>query len=159
MVILSAQRMQRLAEKLRRVEQSVERGGSELEDVREEGVSEAPSRQEVHDLEEDLTSASARVGVDLQAARRMDAETLARMLSRGTVAGGGRLWAAAEILFVDGLTARVRGESTVARARWEKAAFLYRRLGAGLELPEGATPPPERIERIEAWMAESGRDG
>lgn len=159
MVILSSQRMQRLAEKLQLVERSVERGGSEVEGLREEGSGETPSRGEGHEFEEDLTSASARVGVDLHTVRRMDAETLARMLSRGAGGGGGRLWAAAEILFVDGLTARARGESTVARARWEKAAFLYRRLGAGLELPEGATPPEERVERIEAWVAESGHDG
>lgn len=134
MVILSAQRMQRLSEKLQQVERSVERGGSELEELR--------------DVDEELASAGARVGVELQSLRQLDAGTLARALSRGPGGGGGRVWAAAELLFVDGLATRRRGEERVARARWEKAAFLYRRLGDDLELPDEATPPAERLERI-----------
>lgn len=150
MVILSAQRMQRLSEKLQQMERSVERGGSELEDLREEAEAGVPSRGELLDVEEELASAGARVGVELESARQLDAATLARALSRGPGGGGGRLWAAAELLFMDGLAARARGEERVGRARWEKAAFLYRRLGDALELPDEATPPAERLERIDS---------
>lgn len=159
MVILSAQRMQRLTEKLQRMERSVERGGSELEDLREESADEVSSREELVDVEEELAAAGARVGVELQTARQLDAATLARVLSRGPEGGGGRLWAAAELLFVDGLAARMRGEERVARARWEKAAFLYRTLGDDPGLPEEATPPAERVERIGAWITGSEDDG
>lgn len=155
MVILSAQRMQRLAERLQQMERSVEAGGGELEDLREEVTDRDPERADSA-FDEELASAAARVGVELKTARRMDAATLSRALAGGP-GGGGRLWAAAEILFVDGLAARSRGDAGVARSRWEKAAFLYRRVGGDMELPGEATPPEERVERIEAWLA--GREG
>lgn len=147
--------MQRLAERLQQMERSVEAGGGELEDVSEEVTDREPSR-EGDSFDEELASMAARVGVELKTARRMDAATLARALAGGP-GGGGRLWAAAEILFVDGLAARDRGDEGVAASRWEKAAFLYRRVGAGMDLPEGATSPEERLERIEPWT--TGREG
>ena len=131
------------------MERSVEAGGGELEDVREEVTDPEPTRAESA-FDEELASMAGRVGVELTTARRMDAATLSRALSGGP-AGGGRLWAAAEILFVDGLAARNRGDEETARSRWEKAAFLYRRVGADMELPEDATPPEDRLDRIESW--------
>lgn len=152
MVILSAQRMQRLAERLQQMERSVEAGGAELEDATEEVTGRAPPREEAA-FDEELASAAARVGVELETARRMDAATLSRTLAGGP-GGGWRLWAAAEILFVDGLVARSRGDEGAARSRWEKAAHLYRRGGTGTELPEEATPPEERLDRIESWTGD-----
>lgn len=149
MVILSAQRMQRLAERLQQMERSVEAGGGELEDATEEVTDRGPGRGG-DAFDEELASTAARVGVELNTARRMDAATLSRALAGGP-GGGGRLWAAAEILFVDGLAARRRGDESAARSRWEKAAFLYRRAGTGVELPEGAPTPEERLDRIESW--------
>lgn len=147
MVILSSQRMQRLAAKLQQVEEGVERAGGELEDVKEEAADDR-GRPEAA-VEDELAEIAARAGVELSTARRMDGATLSRALSRGPGGGGGRLWTAAEVLFVDGLAARARGERRVARSRWEKSAYLYRQLDEGLDLPEDATPPEERLERIE----------
>ncbi len=132
------------------MERSVEAGGGELEDAREEMMDRAPSHAESA-FDEELASAAARVGVELTTARRMDSATLSRALSGGP-GGGGRLWAAAEILFIDGLAARNRGDDSVARSRWEKAEFLYRRIGKDVEIPEGATSPQERLDRIESWL-------
>lgn len=152
-VILSAQRMQRLAEKLQKMESSVEKGGSELEDVREEVTGHAPPPEESV-FQEELASVAGRVGVELKTARQLDAATLSRVLSRGPGGAGGRIWAAAEILFVDGLAARARGQESAARSRWEKAAALYRRCGTGLELPEDSASPEERLQRIASWIDE-----
>lgn len=154
MVILSSQRMQRLAAKLQQVEQGVERAGGEVEDATEEALEEGRARPGP-DVENELGEIAARAGVELSTARRMDGATLAGTLSRGPGAGGGRLWTAAEVLFVDGLAARTRGEERVARSRWEKAAYLYRQLDEGLDLPEDAVPPGERLERIETWNGSS----
>lgn len=148
MVILSSQRMQRLAARLQQVERGVERAGGEVEDAEEEAPDEGRDRPEAA-VEDDLSEIAARAGVDLSTVRRMDAATLTRALSRGPGGGGGRLWAAAEVLYVDGLSARVRGEDSIARSRWEKAACLYRQLDEGLELPEGAVSPASRLERME----------
>lgn len=153
MVILSSQRMQRLAAKLQQVEEGVERAGGELEDVKEEAADDR-ARPEAA-VEDELAEIAARAGVELSTARRMDGATLSRALSRGAGGGGGRLWTAAEVLFVDGLAARARGEDRVARSRWEKSAYLYRQLDEGLDLPEDATPPGERLERIEGGTGAS----
>lgn len=150
MVILSTQKMQRLADRLQQLERGVERAGGEVEDEKEEMTEEDTDHSEVA-VEEDLSDVAARAGVELSTVRRMDAATLSRALSRGPGAGGGRVWAAAEVLYMDGLAARARREESVARSRWEKAAHLYRQLDEGMELPEDATPPARRIERIEAW--------
>jgi len=146
-VILSAQRMQRLAERLQQLERSVESGGGELEDASEEVAGRSPPEGESA-FEEELEAVAARAGVELKTARRMDAVTLSRALA-GSPGGSGRLWAAAEILFMDGLAARARGEEHAARSRWEKAAFLYRHGGMDVDLPDDATPPEERLARIE----------
>lgn len=150
MVILSTQKMQRLAARLQQLERGVERAGGEVEDETEEVAQGDPDRSGAR-VGDDLADVAARAGVELSTVRRMDAATLSRTLSRGPGAGGGRVWAAAEVLYVDGLAARARGEESVARSRWEKAAHLYRQLDQGMELPEDATPPARRIERIEAW--------
>ena len=149
--------MQRLAERLQQMERSVEAGGGELEDLREEVTDRDPERARSA-FDEDLASMAARVGVELKTARRMDAATLSRALAGGP-GSGGRLWAAAEILFVDGLAARSLGEPGVTRSRWEKAAFLYRRVRGEMKLPEDATPPEERVERFESWLDDHDRDG
>lgn len=157
MVILSAQRMQRLAERLQQLERSVEQGGSELDDLREEMAGDEERGAKRRELDEDLASEAARVGVELETARQMDRSTLARVLSRGGAGGGGgRLWAAAEILYADGLLARAAGRESVARARWGKAAYLYGRLDPGLDLPEDTASPEERVERIRAWTEDAG---
>lgn len=149
MVILSSQRMQRLAAKLQQVEQGVERAGGELENRKEEAA-EDRARPGL-DIGDELGEIAARAGVELSTARRMDGTTLARALSRAPGNGGGRLWMAAEVLFVDGLAARARGDDRVARSRWQKAAYLYRQLDQGLDLPDDVDPPRARLERIEAW--------
>lgn len=155
MVILSSQRMQRLAQKLQQVEQGVERSGGEVEDALDEAADEARDRPDTG-IDDELEDIAARSGVELSTVRRMDPGTLSRTLARGPGGGGGRLWTAAEVLFMDGLAARARGEDAVARSRWEKAAVLYRELDEGLELPEEAMPPGERLARIEAWSGTQG---
>lgn len=150
MVILSSQRMQRLAAKLQQVEQGVERAGGEVEDAMDEARGEGRVRPGPA-VEDELGEIAARAGVELSTARRMDGATLSRTLSRGPGGGGGRLWTAAEVLFVDGLAARARGEERVARSRWEKAAYLYRQLDEAVDLPEEAVPPGDRLQRIGDW--------
>lgn len=159
MVVLSARRMQRLAERLQQMERSLERGGARIEDRREEAAEASASGEGQPGFDEELASAAARVGVELESVRRMDRSTLIGVLSGGPGAGGSRLWAAAEILFLDGIAARSRGSGeAVVRARWEKAAHLYRELDPALELPDGAAPPEDRLERIEERIAPPGSE-
>lgn len=130
MVLLKAQRLQQLARKLGEIEERLERGGGQLPGV-------------VEGLEE----ASARAGVELETARRLDADTLCRVLSPGGDPDPGRLWAVAEVLYLHGLTARAQGDEA-AECRLEKARRLFARVRDLPGLPEGAPAPEERIATI-----------
>lgn len=135
MVILKAKRLQRLARKLARLEASLEAEGGELRQVRE-----------------GLEEAAAAVGVDLETVRRLDADTLAGALAPGDAPAPGRLWVAAEVLFLDGLVARADGRREASRRRLARARALYRKIGGGLDLPEGAAAPGARLHRIEELL-------
>lgn len=142
MVLLKAERMQQLARKLAQLEASLQAQGGELRKVRE-----------------GLEESAAAVGVDLETVRRLDAATLAAALAPGGGPAPGRLWVAAEVLYLDGLAARADGRDEAARGRLEKARGLYRRMGSGLDLPEEAVDPDARLARIEELLGrEDDRD-
>lgn len=137
MVILKAERLQRLARKLARLERSLEAEGGELREIRR-----------------GLQAAAASVGVDLETVRRLDVATLAEALAPGGAPASGRLWVAAEVLFLDGLAARAEGRGPAARRRLARARRLYRDVGSDLALPEEAPAPEERLRRIEHLLGE-----
>lgn len=129
MVFFKAQKLQRLADLLQRVQGEIERAGGESESRVEEGLAEA----------------AGRAGLDLEVARIADLPTLERVLASSP----GKCWVVAEVLFLDGLRARSRGRSDEARALLEKARALYGHVGEGIDLPDGAPSPGERMRRIE----------
>lgn len=132
MVFFKAQKLQRLADLLQRVQGEIEREGGE------------PSSR----VEEGLAEAARRAGLDLDVARIADLQTLERVLAPGESPGSGKCWAVAEILFLDGLQARSRGRDDDARTLLEKALVLYGHLGEGMHLPDGVPSPGARIRRI-----------
>lgn len=157
MVILSAQRMQKLAEALQRMERSVEASGSEVEERVEREAERSLDPATYEDHEEDLTGAAGRMGVELTTLRSVDTGTLQRLLSGGPGRSSGRLWAGAEILYVDGLLARAAGRPGDARGRWRKARELFALLDPDLELPDVAGEPERRIEAIDELLRQTGR--
>lgn len=134
MVLLKAQRLQQLAEKLGQIENRMARAGGEVEET-----------------EGELEEAAALTGVELEAVRWLDGPTLVRTLSPGGRTDPGRFWAAAEVLYLDALRAEAEGDASEAARRFRKARRLYRRTreAGDLELPDGAASPDERIERLE----------
>lgn len=141
MVLLKAQRLQRLAEKLGRIESRLSRASGEVEGA-----------------EEELEDAAAATGVELEAVRRLDGVTLVRALSPGGRPDPGRLWAAAEVLYLDALRARSADEDATAAARLRKARRLYGAAAeaSGPEVPEGAATPAGRIRAIDEALGEEG---
>ena len=133
MVFFKAQKMQRLADLLQRIQGEIDREGGE-----------AAGR-----IEEDLADAARRAGVDLEVARIADVGTLERVLAPGGDPASGKCWAVAEVLFIDGLRARSVGDHGEAREVLEKARALYGLIGDGLRLPDGAPTPEERLRRID----------
>ena len=137
MVFFKAEKLQRLADLLQRIQGEIEREGGEAS----------------HRVEQDLTDAARRAGIDLDVARVADVGTLESVLAPGGDPGTGKCWAVAEVLFLDGLRAHGLDERGEARELLEKARALYGRVGDGLRLPEGAPTPTERIRRIDELIA------
>jgi hypothetical protein len=131
-MLLKAHRMQQIARKMAQLEASLAGAGGEL-----------------HELREELEDSAAATGVELATIRRLDADTLTGALAPGGGPAPGRLWVAAEVLFLDGLAALGEGRAEAARRRLGKARHLYGELGDRLELPEGAVAPADRLERID----------
>jgi hypothetical protein len=129
MIVLNAQQLQRLAESLLRLERLLEAEGGDPTVVRE-GLEE-----EAH-----------RMGVHLEVVRLADPETLLQMHGPGAGGGPGKLWAMAEILYLDGLRARAEGHHVESDQRLETAMILFSQTDPGLELPEGYPAPEERME-------------
>lgn len=142
MIVLNAQQLQRLAEVHLRVERLQEREGGDASRVREE-----------------LEDVASRVRVNLDVVRLLDPPSLVEILSPGEGTSSGRLWAAAELLFLDGIVARAEGREAEAEGRLAKARFLYRRLGAGFEVPEEMPAPDARLRRIDELADEAPGEG
>ncbi len=138
-MLLKAHRMQQIARKMAQLEASL-----------------AGASGELHELREELEETAATTGVELETIRRLDAGTLTGALAPGGSPAPGRLWAAAEVLFLDGLAALGEGRDATARRRLGKARHLYAELGDGLELPEGAAAPENRLERIDDLLEGGG---
>lgn len=167
MVLLKAQRLQRLAEKLGRIEARLSRASGEVEETEAEGGDPPPApgreREEAsapEDVESDLAAAAARTGVELTAVRRLDGATLERALWAGGQPDPGRLWAAAEVLWLDALRAEAEGEAAVAEDRLRKARRLYARAAEtpGLQLPADAAMPEDRLRAVDERLG-GGADG
>jgi len=143
MVLLKAQRLQQLAEKLGQIENRLAGAGGEVE----------PER-----TERELEQAAALTGVELEAVRWLDGRTLVRTLSPGGRPDPGRFWTVAEVLYLDALRAEAEGEKTVAVKRFRKAHRLFDRVRefGSLELPEGAVSPGDRVAGIEERLEGRG---
>ena len=99
--------------------------------------------------EDELGGLAGSAGFDLVGARILDAATLDALLGVGTEdADPGRLWLAAESLFLDGLVARAEGRVAEAADRFEKARRLYAGLGPDAHLPREAASSAEDGEHI-----------
>lgn len=137
-MLIRSRKFQRMAETLLRVQRMTEAGGGEVLRTREE-----------------LEDALERVGVSMTVARLMDPEALAHTLG----GDAGKLWGVAEALYLDALLAEAEGRSERAAGSLRRAAVLFRRLEPGLDLPDGAVPPEERLREIELRTDGAARDG
>lgn len=135
MVFFKAEKMQRLAELVQRVQKAIEDEGGD------------PSR-----IERDLNEVARITGFDLEVARMADAATLESVLTVGGPGSGSRCWSAAEALFLDGLLELDSGREAEGRDRLEKARRLYRKAGGDLDLPDGVPPAEERLRRIRTLL-------
>lgn len=137
MFIRNPEQLRRLAETLLRVERLAEAGGSDA-----------------HLAREGLREVARRMAVHLEVVRLADEATLLQILDPGGDGNEERFWAAAEVLFLDGILARAEGREADALDRLGKARILYERVGTGLILPDEVPDPAGRIQQIEALVTE-----
>lgn len=133
MPLFQSQKFQRLAELEARVQKAIEEAGAGGLDW----------------AEEELAGTAAAVGFDLEVARVLDGATLLTVLGAGGAQDPGRLWLAAETLYLDGIVARAEGREDDALDRFGKARRLYGRVGGDLHLPAGAASPGERLRALD----------
>ena len=135
MIVLNAQQLQRLAESLLRLERQLEEAGADASHVRE-----------------GLDEVASRVGVHLQIARLASPDTLLGVVSPGERKDSGKLWAVGEVLYLDGVRALAEGDPVEARGSWEKARLLLEHVEPGLDLPDDAASPRERVRDLDQWL-------
>lgn len=136
MVFFKAQKFQRLAELEARVQKAIEEAGAGGLDW----------------AEEELADAAGMAGFDLEVARVLDGPSLETVLAAGSEGSSGRVWLAAETLFIDGVVALAEGREGDARDRLEKARLLYGTLEPDVHLPRVAARPEERLARIREML-------
>lgn len=96
------------------------------------------------DMEGELRTMATHGGIDLYLARTLDADGILSLLSASGQVDPARLWLVAELLYLEGIDQRQRGEET-ARATLGKARQLYGALDYGAV----ASVIPEAVDRIE----------
>jgi hypothetical protein len=138
MIVLNAQQLQRLAESLLRLERLLEAEGGDT------GV-----------IREGLDEAAHRMGVHLAVVRLADAGTLLQLHGPGSGGDPGKLWATAEILFLDGLRARAEGHVGEAERRLETAMALFQEVEAGLALPDISPSPDRRVDQARRLLGQA----
>jgi hypothetical protein len=106
------------------------------------------------DVTADLERAAYLGGFDLALLRVCDVPSLMPMLAPGGEPEPGRTWLAAEVLFLDGQTARLRGDVATAVASLTKAHMLFSLLEPSAVLPTGFPEATERLRVIEEHLAE-----
>jgi hypothetical protein len=106
------------------------------------------------DVTADLERAAYLGGFDLALLRVCDVPSVMPMLAPGGEPEPGHTWLAAEVLFLDGQMARIRGDVTAAVTSFTKARVLFGLLEPSAVLPTGFPEATERLSEIEGHLAE-----
>lgn len=139
MIIQNAQRLQRLAEQLLALQRRLEAGSGDTTHIRE-----------------GLEEVARRVGVDLDVLRIAHPDTVLEVLSPEGGGDPGKIWAAGEVLFLEGVRALAEGELDEGRRSLVKARHLLASLDPHLTLPEGAHPLAERLHELDSLLSPAG---
>lgn len=131
----------------------IEQMGAALVELRNLILGRAADPQRVDD---ELAALAGRAGMDLPLLRGFSLETLLMFVSPTGDIEPGRCWLMAELLYLDGLEAVLDGRPDEGREGLRKALGLFRMIEPGGGLLVGLPEAAERIEEIEARLAELG---
>jgi hypothetical protein len=102
-----------------------------------------------------LRHAAALGSLDIDLLRLGDTNTVLMMVAPGGEPEPGRTWLAAEMLYLDGLAARLDERADDAATSFAKARLLFGLVGATGVLPAGFPEAAERIREIDGYLGES----
>jgi hypothetical protein len=109
--------------------------------------------EDLAEVEAELDGVAARVGLDLQLARRMAPESLLMMVAPAGVLDPSRCWVLGELLYLHGLQAERKQEPECARQSYTRSLYLYRLVQPDwkpvVELPAAAA----RVQELEQRLA------
>lgn len=106
------------------------------------------------DLDDDVNEIALQAGFDLGLAIRLSEESLLMLVAPFGELDSNRCRLLAELLYINGLRAALRGESSVAFANHSRAIHLYRMIRIG-EAEETSLPGiTERIVTLEAILSD-----
>jgi hypothetical protein len=106
------------------------------------------------DLDDDVNEIALQAGFDLGLAIRLSEESLLMLVAPFGEVDSSRCRLLAELLYINGLQAARRGESSLAFANHSRAIHLYRMIRIG-EAEETSLPGvTERIMTLEAILAD-----
>ena len=104
----------------------------------------------------DLKRAAFLGNLDLDLLRVLDANAVRAIVLQVGQSDPARIWLAAEILYLDGLSAEAQGDSPAAAASLSKALMLFGMVEPTVTLPGGFPEVVERMRDIEARLANGG---
>ncbi len=104
------------------------------------------------EVKQDLHAAAGSLGLDLETAHRVSAETLLLLVAPGGVAEPTRCWCFAESFFLEGMEASLAGQPEAADLL-TRARMLYELLRGGKYRPLSLPDVDERIARIDEVLA------
>lgn len=106
------------------------------------------------DVEDTLRRAATGAGMDLDLARAASIDALPAMMAPTGEVDPARCWLLAEVLMTDGISLLSSGETDLARSSLAKAAALFTLVAPWGAFLTGFPEASERIEEIEALIAE-----
>lgn len=106
----------------------------------------------------DLKRVAFLGNLDLDLLRVLDASAVRMIVMQVGQSDPARIWLAAEMLYLDGLSAELEGNDTAAATSLAKALMLFGMVEPTVTLPGGFPEVVERMKDIEARLAGTGPD-
>lgn len=106
----------------------------------------------------DLKRAAFLGNLDLDLLRVMDPAAVRQIVLQLGQSDPSRIWLAAEMLYLDGLSAETEGSPEAARSSFSKALLLYGLVEPTVMLPGGFPEVTARMREIEARLLDEGPD-
>src|SRR6185436_10290992 len=104
----------------------------------------------------DLKRAAFLGSLDLDLLRVLDVNSVRMIVLQLGQADPSRIWLAAEMLYLDGLSAENDGDEVSARASLGKALMLFGMVEPTITLPGGFHEVTERMQDIETRLGDGG---